>query len=54
MTGGLSQQARVLASVEAEMRHFPRVSKPVDITDAEQFPEIARAIEHARRLRGEA
>ena len=30
---------------------FPPVPMPVDITDKEQFPELARALEHARKLR---
>ena len=29
---------------------FPPVSRPVDVSDKEQFPEIARALEHARKL----
>ena len=32
---------------------FPPVSKPVDVSDKEQFPNIAEAIEHARKLRQE-
>lgn len=48
------------ASVLEQMRtshrihKLPRASRPVDCTDAERFPEIARAVEHARRMRGEA
>ena len=30
---------------------IPRVSKPVDVTDKDQFPEIARAIAWAKRQR---
>ena len=44
MTGGYSQQARVLEATMA-VKVFP-----VDVTDAAQFPEIARATEHAKRL----
>lgn len=56
MNGGLSQSARVLADAERDLRihKLPRVSRPVDCTDAERFPEIARAVEHARRMRGDA
>ena len=32
---------------------FPPVPMPVDVSDKEQFPEIARALEHARKLRQE-
>ena len=34
-----------------ERRSIPRVSMPVDVTDEAAFPEIHRAIEHARQLR---
>ena len=34
-----------------ERRSIPRVSMPVDCDDPERFPEIHRAIEHARQLR---
>ena len=34
-----------------ERRSIPRVSMPVDCEDPERFPEIHRAIEHARQLR---
>ena len=30
---------------------FQRVPKPVDVSDEKAFPEIARALEHARRIR---
>lgn len=32
----------------------PITVRPVDIADAEQFPEIAAALEHARKLRDNA
>jgi hypothetical protein len=32
---------------------FPRVSQPVDVTDAAAFPEITRAIAWAKAQRGE-
>jgi len=34
------------------MAAFRAVPSPVDCTDAAAFPEIARAIEHARRMKG--
>lgn len=37
----------------APWRELPPVAPPVQITD-ETHPEIARAIAHARKLRGEA
>jgi hypothetical protein len=40
---GLKQAARVMDAVMAEPV-FPRIASPVDVNDAEQFPEIARAI----------
>ena len=49
-----AQDARILAAVLADMPAFPPVSAPVDCEDAEAFPEIARAIAFAKRLRGEA
>ena len=30
---------------------FQRVPKPVDVSDEKAFPEIARALEHARKLK---
>ena len=30
---------------------FPPVPMPVDVSDKERFPNIAEAIEHARKLR---
>lgn len=56
MNGGLSQNARVLADAQQGLRlhKLPRVSRPVDVSDAEQFPNIAAAIAHAKRAqRGE-
>lgn len=38
-------------SDDVRPRSVPMVPMPVDVTDAEQFPEIAAAIEHARKLR---
>ena len=32
---------------------FPPVPMPVDITDKERFPELARALEHAAKLERE-
>jgi hypothetical protein len=53
MTDSPNLRARIR---EAAMRdatvRFPRVARPVDVTDAEAFPEIAAAIAWARRLRG--
>lgn len=34
-----------------EEPHFPLVPLPVDVADAEAFPNIAAALEHARKLR---
>jgi hypothetical protein len=37
------------------VRALPPVrARVVDVSDAERFPEIAAAVEHARSLRGEA
>lgn len=51
MRGG--QSYRVLASAQRDLRlhDLPRVSRPVNVSDEGAFPEIARAIEHARKLR---
>jgi hypothetical protein len=46
-------RVREAAERDAGVR-FPLVSRPVDCTDAEAFPEIARAIAHAKALRGDA
>ncbi len=49
----LRTQANCLASAERDLRlhKLPRVSRPVEVTDAEQFSEIAAAIAHAKTLR---
>jgi hypothetical protein len=52
--GRINQSARVMAAVLADMPPLFPVSAPVDCGDAEAFPEIARAIAHAKALRGEA
>lgn len=31
---------------------LPRIRRPLDVTDAEQFPNIAEAVAHAKNLRG--
>lgn len=41
----------IAASVLADMAPFRPVPRPVDCTDAAAFPEIARAIEHARKMK---
>jgi hypothetical protein len=51
MTRPLRQQARILDAVIAGMTPFREVPSPVDVTDAETFPEIARAIAHAKARR---
>jgi hypothetical protein len=38
-----AQNARVMKAVLADLAPFKPVSAPVDVTDAEAFPEIARA-----------
>ena len=38
------QGARVMQAVLADMPALPPIAAPVDVTDAEAFPEIARAI----------
>lgn len=53
MTGGEGQRVRIMTAVLADMTPFREVPAPVDVSDAEAFPEIAHAIAHARRLRGE-
>jgi hypothetical protein len=40
-----AQNARVMKAVLADLAPFKPVSAPVDVTDADAFPEIARAIE---------
>ena len=44
MTHGERTRAACLASAIDEA--FPRVSRPVDVTDAEQFPGINEACRH--------
>jgi len=39
-----AQNARVMKAVLADLAPFKPVSAPVDVTDADAFPEIARAI----------
>ncbi len=39
----LAQNARVMKAVLADLAPFKPVSAPVDVTDADAFPEIARA-----------
>ncbi len=39
----LAQRARILAAAFDDVRYFPQVPRPVDVTDAEAFPEIAAA-----------
>jgi hypothetical protein len=39
----LAQNARVMDAVLADLAPFKPVSAPVDVTDADAFPEIARA-----------
>jgi hypothetical protein len=43
MTAPLKQQARILDAVIADLAPFKPVSAPVDVTDAEAFPNIAAA-----------
>ena len=38
-----AQNARVMKAVLADLAPFKPVSAPVDVTDADAFPEIARA-----------
>jgi hypothetical protein len=49
-----AQNARVMAAVLADMPPLFPVSAPVDCGDETAFPEIARAVAHAKALRGEA
>ena len=44
-----ARQARLLKSAMGEP-YFPPVSLPVDVTDAEAFPNIAEAIAHLASL----
>lgn len=51
----LHTTARIAQGHDAEIKADPfgyarRIARPVDCTDAEQFPEIARARAHARKL----
>ncbi len=46
-----AQQYRIDAAVLRSMTPFREVPAPVDVTDAAAFPEIARAIAHAKALR---
>lgn len=50
MSGGERTRAACLASAMAEL---PRVGMPVDITDAERFPNIAEARAHYASLPAE-
>jgi hypothetical protein len=45
-----AQSARVMDAVLADLAPFKPVSAPVDVTDADAFPEIARAIEGLAKL----
>ena len=48
-----AQRGRIDAAVMAELSPWPApVALPVDVTDAEAFPEIARAVAHAQKMRG--
>jgi hypothetical protein len=46
----LAQNARVMNAVLADLAPFKPIAAPVDVTDAEAFPEIARAIEGLAKL----
>lgn len=41
---GIAQSARVMDAVLADLAPFKPIAAPVDVSDAEEFPEIARAI----------
>ena len=48
----LAQDMRVMNAVAGASPWGLRpIARPVDVTDAEQFPEIAAAIEHARMMK---
>jgi len=54
MTRDTNAIARVREAAERDAGvRFQLVSRPVDCTDAVAFPEIARAIAHAKSLRGD-
>ncbi len=42
----LAQRARILAAAFDDVRYFPEVPRPVDVTDAEAFPEMELARQH--------
>ena len=55
MTRDIQAIARVREAAERDAGvRFPLVSRPVDVTDAAAFPEIARAVAHANAMRGVA
>jgi hypothetical protein len=48
-------RARIREAAERDPAvRFPLVSRPVDCGDTDAYPEIARAVAHAKALRGEA
>lgn len=53
MSNSLRRQPAIEASLAEQFAPFPRVSLPVDVSDAEAFPEIAAAIEWARKQKDE-
>jgi hypothetical protein len=48
----LRARIREAADRDPDVR-FARVTRPVDVTDADAFPEIARAVAHAQKMRAE-
>lgn len=46
----LAQRARILAAAFDDVRYFPQVPLPVDVTDAERFPEFELARQHLASL----
>lgn len=53
MNGGFSQSARILDAAQRDLRlhKMARVPRPVNVTDAREFPNIAAAIKHAAEQR---
>lgn len=41
------------AQARQKIERMKRIRRPLDVTDGEQFPNIAEAIAHAKALRGE-
>lgn len=52
----MSKSLRTIAACHASALaklHFPPVARPVDVTDAEAFPNIAEALAHYASLSAE-